>query len=326
MFINRIKALFHPDRYHGWGKSKKYFEGWFYKIVNAAETEAIAIIPGIAMDDNGVKQAFIQVLDGRKMTAVYHKFDVNEFSAEAGKFAIKIANNFFSKDSIQINLPDIQGILHFENLVPWPNRWYSPGIMGPFSFIPFMECFHGILSMDHSIQGQLTIANETIDFTHGRGYIEKDWGHSFPSAYIWMQTNHFSQPGISLKTSVAKIPWMGSSFVGFIAGVWLHDRLIEFTTYNFTRLRKSYADHKKVELVMENSQHRLEIFARREDATNLASPLSGFMDGRIEESLTASIEVLLTDKKYNKVLLHDTGRNAGLEVAGKVEEILINTE
>jgi hypothetical protein len=102
--------------------------------------------------------------------------------------------------------------------------------------------------------------------------------------------------------------------------------LIEFTTYNFTRLRKSYADQNKVELIMENSRHRLEIFARREDATKLASPLSGFMDGRIEESLTARIEVLLTDKKHNKVLLHDTGRNAGLEVAGKVEEILINTE
>lgn len=222
-----------------------------------------------------------------------------------------------------MDLPSVKGQLAFKNQVPWPNSWYSPGIMGPFSFIPFMECYHGILSMDHTIEGKLNINNETIDFTDGRGYMEKDWGRSFPSGYIWMQTNHFENSGISVKASVAKIPWMGSSFVGFIAGVWLQDRLIQFTTYNFSQLRKSFADQNKVELVMENSHHRLEIFAHREASTTLASPILGFMDGRIEESMTAKIEVKLWDKKNKTILLQDTGRNAGLEVAGKVEEILV---
>ncbi|MCK7537696.1 MAG: tocopherol cyclase family protein [Marinilabiliales bacterium] len=35
------------------------------------------------------------------------------------------------------------------------------------------------------------------DFSGGRGYIEKDWGHSFPSAYVWMQSNHFQLARIS---------------------------------------------------------------------------------------------------------------------------------
>ena len=195
--------------------------------------------------------------------------------------------------------------------------------MGPYSFVPFMECYHGILSLDHTIQGQLTVRQETIDFSNGRGYLEKDWGQSFPSAYIWIQTNHFTQPGISFKASVAKIPWLGTSFVGFIAGVWLLDRLIEFTTYNFTRLRKSVADQEKVELVMENGKYRLEVLVQREAATKLASPILGFMDGRIEESMTAKVEVQLFDKKIKKILLQDTGRNAGLEVAGKVEELIM---
>lgn len=138
-----------------------------------------------------------------------------------------------------------------------------------------------------------------------------------------MQTNHFSQSGISLKASVAKIPWLTSSFVGFIGGVWLHDRLIEFTAYNLTRLRKYFVDKKKVELVLENRKHRLEIFALREVATSLVSPILGFTDGRIEESMAAKIEVKLFDKKNKTVLLEDTGRNGRLEMAGKVEEILV---
>lgn len=323
MLKNKLQALFHAEQYHGWGKTKKYFEGWYYKILSAKEDKAFAFIPGIAMDETGQQQAFIQVLDGKKLTAAYHRFEASEFIPTAGDFRVHIANNQFTKEQINLDLPNIKGTLTFNNQVPWSNSWYSPNIMGPFSFVPFMQCYHGILSMDHSIQGQLIIDGENIDFTGGRGYMEKDWGRSFPSGYIWMQTNHFSEPGISLKSSVANIPWVGTSFVGFIAGVLLQDRLIEFTTYNFTKLRKSFADEHKVELVMENNKHRLEIFAKREAATALASPIAGFMDGRIEESMTAQIQVQLTEKKAKRILLEDTGRNAGLEVAGKVSDILI---
>ncbi len=292
-------------------------------MINAAEDQAFAFIPGIAMDENGKQQAFIQVLDGRNLVADYHQFSAEEFVPTGGKFEVSIANNSFKKNGFQLNLSDVKGQLTFQNQVPWSSTWYSPNIMGPFSFGPFMQCYHGILSMDHSIQGALTIKGREIDFTGGRGYMEKDWGRSFPSAYIWMQTNHFSESGISLKSSVANIPWIGTSFVGYIAGVWLRDRLIEFTTYNLTKLRKCYADKEVVQLVLENTKYQLEIFAKREAATALASPIGGFMDGRIEESMTAKIEVKLTDKKNKKVLLEDVGRNAGLEVAGKLEEIIV---
>ena len=324
MLTYKLQALFDDALYHGWGKTRKYFEGWYYKVIDKTETKAFAFIPGIAMDENGDQQAFIQILDGKQLTAAYHKFDAKEFIPTAEKFEVHIGENYFSKEEIKLKLPDLSGSLVFENQVPWPSSWYSPGIMGPFSFVPFMECYHGILSMDHKILGQLEINGTAVDFTDGRGYMEKDWGRSFPSGYIWMQTNHFSKPGISLKASVAKIPWVMSSFVGFIAGVWLGDRLIEFTTYNFTKLRKSYADQHRVEIVLENRKHRLEILAHREAATSLASPIMGFMDGRIEESMTAKIDVMLTDKRNGSILLEDTGRNAGLEVAGNVADVLVN--
>ena len=323
MLKKKLQALFHSEQYHGWGKTRRYFEGWYYKVINEDETKAFAFIPGIAMDEHGDQQAFIQVLDGKKLTATYYKFGAQQFIPATGKFEVRVEQNFFSSNKITLDLPDAKGELSFQDQVPWPSSWYSPGIMGPFSFVPFMECYHGILSMDHRIEGTLLIGNETIDFTNGRGYMEKDWGRSFPSGYIWMQTNHFSTTGISLKASVAKIPWLTNSFVGFIAGVWLQDRLIEFTTYNFTRLRKSYADQGKVELVMENGNHRLSILAHRKAATSLASPILGFMDGRIEESMTARVEVELVDKRNGKILLEDVGRNAGLEVAGKVEEVFV---
>ena len=321
--IKSLQALFHPDQFQGWGKNKRYFEGWYFKVVNAAETKALAFIPGIAMDTNGIKQAFVQVIDGKKRTAEYHKFDSSEFLPQSGKFEVAIGHNLFSNDTMKLDLPNATGQLQFFDPTPWPDSWYSPGIMGPFTFVPFMECYHGILSMDHRIEGQLTIQGETVDFTNGRGYMEKDWGQSFPSAYFWMQSNHFSEPGISVKASVAKIPWMGSSFVGFIAGVWYHDRLFQFTTYNGSKLVKSYAGHDEVKLILENRKYRLEIIAHRETVTQLASPILGFMDGRINESMTSNIDVQLYDKKNRNIILLDIGRNAGLEVAGKIKDITV---
>lgn len=319
----KIQALFKPERYHGWGRKKKYFEGWYYKLLTADEKHAFAIIPGIAKDNDGNQVAFIQILDGKELRAEYFKFPVEDFVSQSDSFKTEIADNIFESDRIELHLDSVQGELQFLNSVPWPGKWYSPGIMGPFAFVPFMECYHGILSMDHEIKGSLKINNKKIDFTGGRGYMEKDWGHSFPEAYIWMQSNHFSQTGASLKASVAKIPWLGSSFIGFIAGIYFDNQLIQFTTYNGTRLLRSFADKQIVELVMENRKHRLEILAHRNKATSLASPIMGFMDGRISESMTSDIIVKLIRKKDEKILFHDKGGNAGLEVAGALNEILI---
>ena len=323
MIFKKLNAFFNPEQFQGWGKTKKYFEGWYFKVVNADESKAFAFIPGIAMDEAGNRNAFIQVLDGKKKTVAYYKFDAISFVPTAGKFLVDIGDNSFSERHIKLNLPDVKGELNFSGNIPWPKPFYSPGIMGPYAFAPFLECYHGIVSMDHSISGELEVGEERINFNKGRGYIEKDWGRSFPSAYFWLQTNHFSEAGISLKASVAKIPWIRKSFTGFIAGLWLKDKLYRFTTYNNSVLKKSFADENKVEIVLENKNYLLEILARRDNATALASPILGLMDGRIEESMTAKTEVRFFDKKNQQLLLDDTGRNTGLEVAGKIEEIML---
>lgn len=322
MIKNKIQALFDPNRYHGWAKEKSYFEGWYYKLLSKDEQYAYAIIPGIAMDEQGKKQAFIQILDGKQHKAEYIKFKFEDFISAEDKFQVSIRNNHFNATSISLDLPQIQGKLQFKNQHPWPSSWYSPGIMGPFSFVPFMQCYHGILSMDHTIEGLLNLERKKMDFTGGKGYMEKDWGRSFPEAYFWLQSNHFKEDRVSLKCSVAKIPWMGTSFVGFIAGFLKGDELIQFTTYNFSRLKHSYADQHKVELLIESPHYRLEIFAERQKATALASPIMGFMDGRIEESMTSILNVKVINKKDKSIFYEGKGRNAGLEVAGDFPQIM----
>lgn len=321
-FIKKAITLFHPERFQGWGKTRRYFEGWYFKVVNADGSRAFAFIPGIAMDSDGRRQSFIQVLDGVKKLATYHRFEADAFSASHASFQVQIHDNYFHAGGLRLNLKEAKGELIFSGNVPWPKHFYSPGIMGPYSFVPFMECYHGIVSMDHAISGTLEIGGERIDMNGGRGYLEKDWGRSFPSGYVWMQSNHFSRPGISLKCSVARIPWLGSSFVGFIAGFWWNGRLIQFTTYNGTRLHTCSINEQSVHIDLEGRKYRLMIHAHRSQSTSLASPIQGLMDGRIDESMTAQLQIRLLEKKTGKLLIEDVGVHAGLEVAGAVDQII----
>jgi len=321
--MKKLKAFFNPEQYHGWGKTRRYFEQWYFKVVDHSEKKVFAFIPGIAMDEAGNRQGFIQVLDGKNNTEIYRRFDHSDFIPAPDKFEVRILDNFFSERKIRLNLPEVSGELYFSGNSAWPKRRYSPDVMCPHSFAPFMECSRWIVSMDHSINGELEMDDKLIRFENGRGYIEKEWGRSFPGAYVWMQTNHFSEPGASLFASAARIPRKRNFFTGFTSGLWLYDRMIELAAYNGTRLRKCYVDTKKVELVMENKMHRIELEVKRNHSAALSSPVQRFMDGRIEESMTSEVKVQLTDVESGNVIFDDTGRNAGLDVTGRIEELIL---
>ncbi len=164
----KIRSLFNPSMYQGWGNSRKYFEGWYFKVVNAPETKAFAFIPGISMNESGEKIAFIQVLDGREKKSEFHEYEFPSFRPSGEKFALSIGNNLFSASGMKLELPEVKGELSFTGNRGCPNPWYAPGIMGPYTFAPFMEYSHEVVSMDHSLSGTLTINGRETDFTGGR--------------------------------------------------------------------------------------------------------------------------------------------------------------
>jgi hypothetical protein len=189
--------------------------------------------------------------------------------------------------------------------------------MGWYAWVPWMECYHGVLSLDHEISGALTIDGQPMDFHAGRGYIEKDWGRSFPAAWVWLQSNHFERPGTSLTASTAVIPWLGGSFRGFIVGLWHEGRLFRFASYTGAQVAKLAIEKTHVAWTVRDRKYRLEIDALRErsvQAGMLRGPTGLDMGGRVPESLQATVAVRLTRLADGRVLLAGTGRCAGLEI------------
>lgn len=320
---NKIRRLFHPEEFQGWGKRQKYFEGWYYKIVDEKEENIYAIIPGIAFDSNGRGHSFIQLLNGKENTSKYYSFPINSFSANPNQLNISIESNNLTLSSITLSLPELRGTLYFKNMILWPSRWYSPGIMGPFSFIPFLQCYHAIISLSHEIFGELIVRDKKVVFDRGRGYIEKDWGSSFPTGYIWMQANHFPQGKVSLMFSIANIPFLGSEFIGFICALYLQDRLIVFSTYNRSSVYKLQLGENNIEIGIVSKKHKLEIKGERgKVGGTLLAPREGDMKENIKEVLGCKIEVSLIENSSNKIIFNETSKIGGLEITGKIDNLL----
>lgn len=321
-----IDTALHPERYHGHGKHPPFFEGWYYKLVSASETARLAIIPGIFLSDAPDKHhAFVQVFDGARGHATYHAYPASDFRASNDALDIRIGPNHFTRDCISLHIADdtrvLRGEVNFSGLNEWPVTLASPGIMGPFGWLPFMECYHGVVSLDHAVSGRLVMDRQTLDFDGGRGYTEKDWGQSFPSAWVWMQSNHFSRAGICLTASTAIIPFLTTSFPGFIVGLLLDDTLHRFTTYAGGSVERLRVDDRAVEWALKNRTHRIEIYAQRADGAPLPAPDRIEMGRRVLETMNAEVEVRLSALN-GQVIFHEMGRCGGLEVMGDLSELV----
>lgn len=315
--LNRWHALWHPNEYHGWGRSRRYFEGWYFKLVDPTEQYALAVIPGISMDEHGTQQAFVQLLDGKQCRTAFYDFAGHEFQPSPRRFEVAVGPNRFSGEGLSLHLPDLSGQLTFQNLHPWPKMLGAPGIMGWYSFVPFMQCYHGVVSVHHRLQGELQVNGQAVDFSGGIGYMEKDWGTSFPSSWIWMQSNHFDTPEpCSVMVSVARIPWLGSHFVGFIAGFLWQGKIYRLATYTGAKLQVQLA-HQQATIVLQDKRYRLEVIGRQGAGGELISPISGRMTGKVNESLQSTLEVAFYEQ--GRLLFSGTGRNAGLELAGDIQ-------
>lgn len=323
--VDRLRTTMHPEGFHGAHERAGFFEGWYVKLVSADRRQRWALIPGVFLGLEGGDEAFVQVLNGATGDSTYVSFDIADFSARSDAFDVRVGANHFSSEGVQVDLPeaDLHGQVAFEQpLFPWPVTLRSPGIMGWYGWVPFMECYHGVVSFDHGLSGSLTHAGATVDLDGGRGYLEKDWGRAFPSGYVWMQTNHFSRPRLSLTASVALIPWLRGEFRGFIVGLWVDGRLHAFATHTGARTTSLAIDDEHVRWNLRSREGAtLEITAERRRGGLLHAPIRTEMHRRVEETLDAKVHVRLLDPDGTP-LVDDVGECAGLEVHGDLDRLL----
>lgn len=262
-------------QFHGEKKRRRFFEGWYLKHQNAAQT--LALIPAYHVDTAGQASASLQIIADRQ--SFHIPFSAADFYANPRQFHVQLGRNHFDTDGILLDVHTPS--CHLTGALSY-GPWHLPetDIMGPFRFLPFLQCNHGILSLFHSVAGTLTLNGTPYCFDADTGYIEKDWGTSFPSAYLWTQTNDLDTDSACIMLALATVPIGTFPFTGCICAIVYQGKSYRLATYCGVRILA----HSPTHVLLEQGSHRLHVQLLHPSAQPLQAPVRGNMSRVIHES------------------------------------------
>ncbi|MCL2570220.1 MAG: hypothetical protein FWE16_03370 [Firmicutes bacterium] len=291
---------------------KKGFDGYYVKCVD--NDFVVAVIFGKNANKRE-RSSFIQIITKDK--AFWFGFGYGDFTVNRKSFCVSIGNNKVDCDGMKLNLDDgnvkIKCDLKFSTFSK-----IKYDAMGPFRFLPFMECRHRVVSMNHRITGIFQIDEHEHIYNEADGYIEGDSGKSFPSKYLWTQCNSFTEhPNISVVAMCARIPYMGIRFRGKICIIHIDGREYRLATYRGARVRAFAKDKLVVRQGWGRRRMLLEITAQNpdENMNELFAPIRGKMSRKIKESIIINVHYKFTmgKGKNEKIIFDITSDNAAFE-------------
>ena len=278
--------IFGSEHYVG-KKKKNYFEGWYFRHNSAYPFSFIA---GVSRAE-GDEHSFVQYIDCN--CSRYFRFALSDFSYNKTDMEIRIGNNVFSQRGISADVGEGDGRITadvgYSGMVRYKKSLYAPSVMGPFSYLP-MVCRHGIISLDHAFEGTLSVGVKTHLLT-GKGYIEKDFGNSFPENYFWM---HASAAETSIMCAVAWPLIFGIR--GFLCVISHKGKQYNLSLYSGAKLKKFSVTPDGAHLIIKKGGSELTVTAASNaSAQKLIAPdRGGNMTIEINENLLADLSVFLT--------------------------------
>ena len=275
---------------------RDYFCGWYLKCQNGQQT--VALIPAYHIT-NGKKSCSLQLITDDTSWNIPYPYEAF-VKTDA---SVQIGPNRFDKTgfSLDVHSPNLHavGSITFGPLSP-----IAYDIMGPFKYVPFMECRHSVFSMRHSVNGQLEINGKRFEFTNGVGYIEGDRGTSFPKDYVWTQCCF---PEGSVMLSVADIPFCGFHFTGVISAIHYHGKEYRLGTY--LGARAVYIHDGQV--IIKQGNKELTVKRLEKKGHPLAAPMGGDMSRTIHE--TAACKAYFHYRENGKTVFEFESDQAAFE-------------
>ena len=232
---------------------KQYFRGQYHKC--QSDTQTLAVISAV----HGGSRSVQLITDGG-----------------AWNFTKSLGGCRFSHSGFMLDLHEngvrVEGSIQYGALRP-----IRYDIMGPFRYVPFLQCRHNVVSMRHRVDGELRINGTPYVFHDALGYIEGDRGRSFPRQYLWTQT--FFGDG-ALMLSVAEIPLGAFRFTGVIGVILWRGKEYRLATYLGARAVK-IGDGA---VVIRQGDYTFSARLVEKNAHPLSAPVGGAMVRTIRES------------------------------------------
>lgn len=300
--------------------SKNRFENWYFKLVDIRKENTLGILIGIHKTQRE-DEAFVQVIGNGISENICINYPLE--SVKSKETEIQIGDNLLGLQQITLNIQKegfkLRGELILSNHKQLKQSLWLPGLMGPYKYLPFLESYHEVVSLQHTLMGSLWLNERQIIFNEGKGYIERDWGRAFPNVWLWAQCNHFKRQDVALMIGVARLPIFFNYYTCFAIPIYYKGQVEIFSNYNGGHLAKLYRYKGYVHLIVTQKNKILDIKIYGSDEVSCVTSRSSHMIRDVYACDTAKIELLITEN--GKTVFEEVGILCELEMGGNTSKL-----
>ncbi|MBD2776662.1 tocopherol cyclase family protein [Iningainema tapete] len=337
--------------YHWDGSSRRFFEGWYYRVtLPHEEGQTFAFMYSIEDPIGGKPHSggAAQIL-GPNDEYLWRTFpDVSKFWAESdvlalghwGKTDLLVQPNYLLPEEFErhvlegyqatatINQGAIQDPAtgfycrwHYEiqPIYGWGNTGSSQqSTAGWLSFLPIFEPGWQILMAHGLATGWIDWNGKRYEFTNAPAYGEKNWGGAFPQKWFWVNCNSFIGEPVALTAGGGRrgvLWWMES-----VAMIGLHyqGKFYEFVPWN-SQVNWNIDPWGKWEMQARNGQYEVELTGRTNlPGTPLRAPTENGLIFCCRDTMKGELNIELRELSgsQSKIILNAHSFLCGLEVGG----------
>jgi hypothetical protein len=279
-----------PNSIRGNFERNKYFEGWFQKIYSKEHNASFILIYGYATNNSDDTFGFSQVLIPNQTPEIIY-FPKNEVSCNIEQHIFRMGNNLLTTELIRIDIHGLRIDLNLKNTQPFRSFKNS---MGYTYFIPHLPCYHSVLTKIQNVSGEIQHNGVRYNLNNEMGYLEKNWGTTFPESYFWVHAIDPNNPAISLLFSRAKIVWLGKTYIKHVGYLCFDGQQIELRELkNFSVCNSNIGPENRI-IQIRSASAQLDLALEYGREVLFKGPKDGALSRVIRHQTDASIKVSLT--------------------------------
>lgn len=302
-------------------RNKDYYEKWGFNFIDAKQNHQLWVRWGIqktAAHQYAKLEIYTNVTD-----KIVINYPIEEYSYSPKRKIVTLGRSVFTKDYIELDIQNelirLQGTLEFKNKIELKSHFGKKSIMGPFSKLPFVSVYYDIEKLSTGLDGTLIYNNQNIEFTGGKGFVEKIRGSKWPNIWILSKCNHFNRdPHAAIVLGIARMGVAFNHCTGFVLAISANDKRYLLTSYNGAHVVKFYKDKNNIHLIMSYKSLLVELnIMGREDNPLARSNYHGIKD--VYESMNGLMEIKISEKGH--IIWSDKGKLTSLEIAGNTSKL-----
>lgn len=334
--------------YHWNHQDPRFFEGWYFRVTLPQEKQSFAFIYSIEdpLGGQAISGGVVQILGPDEQYLCRTFPDVTQFWASPSRLELGHWRKTTLKLRPQLLQPPIfardiqegyqatttlhQGYIR-DPATGQDCRWYyevkpiygwgkpnetQKATAGWLSYLPIADPGWQVLTAYGLASGWIEWHNQRYDFEDVPFYGEKNWGHSFPEKWFWINCNSFFNESDLTLTAVGtkrKVLWW-SELVGLI-GIHHQGQFYAFGSLD-SQLTWSIQPWGQWEIQAQNQYYSVKLLGTTQNSgTWLRVPTEQGLQFGCRDTLKGDLILELKDNT-GKIIIDEKSDLSGLEIGG----------